>query len=283
MVLILCLLPSLPAGAGGSGNDGEWTGRGVKTGQWTQAPGTQVWTDSPSLGNSGYIYKYEPKCFDGDVGYILCLKANTCDEGPDGQYVTWMRSLDIDPRVWENFVDNGPACVYSANPEALLEEVTTLLLSEFQESPVNAGKIASQPGPHTMMGADTNIYVDSQVQIINTELLGQEVKIVATPTEYVLHYGDGTESDLTYDPGAELPDRRIGEPTGTSHVYAATGNFQIHATVYFTAEYSLNGGPMIPIDGRGIFDTPSQTISVWKSESRNVADDCLVNPAGFGC
>lgn len=40
---------------------------------------------------------------------------------------------------------------------------------------------------------------------------------------------------------------------------------------------------MISIEGRAEVDSPSQTLSVWKAESRNVADDCLVNPAGFGC
>lgn len=229
------------------------------------------------------MYSYDLVCFDEEVGHLLCLAGNSCDEGPDGQYVLWMRSVRVDPPIWEEFEDNGPTCVYSEDPAAVLEEVTTLLLTEFQEHPVQAGKVASQPGPHTMMGAETNIYVDSEVQVINTVILGQDVKIVATPTEYVVHYGDGTQSELSYDSGAPLPDLQIGEPTATSHAYTSTGNFQIHATVYFTAEYSLNGGPMIPIDGRGIFDTPPETVSVWKSESRNVADDCLVNPAGFGC
>ncbi|MBM7847196.1 hypothetical protein [Arthrobacter roseus] len=54
-------------------------------------------------------------------------------------------------------------------------------------------------------------------------------------------------------------------------------------TVHFTGEYSVNGGPMIPIDGRGEFTTPSQTISVWKSESRLVDGTCLENPDGWGC
>lgn len=270
--------------ANAEGEDFDWGAGGVTGGgSWHSPGGTDVWTDSPNLGDNGYIYTYEHWCFDGDVGDIRCLDGNTCDEGPEGRYVLWKRSVRVDPPDWVDFEDNGPTCVYSENPEELLEEVTALLLTEFQEHPVHAGRIASQPGPHTMRGAETNFYVDSEVQIINTVLLGQNVQIVATPTEYLLHYGDGTESGLTYDAGAPLPDPQVGKQTATSHVYTAPGNFRIYATVYFTAEYSLNGGPMIPIDGRGVFDTPAESVSVWKSESRNVADDCLVNPAGFGC
>ncbi|WP_461170303.1 hypothetical protein [Arthrobacter sp. Z1-15] len=261
-----------------------WGEKGVGAGgKWGEPEGTNVWTDEPALLNDTYIYSYDLVCFEGDVGNLLCLGGNSCDEGPGGQYVLWTRSVRVNPPIWEEFEGNGPTCVYSEDPAALLEEVTALLLAEFQEHPVQAGRVATQPGPHTMRGAETNIYVDSQTQIINTALLGQDVKIVATPTEYVLHYGDGSKGELTYDPGNSLPDQRIGERTATSHVYTATGNFQIYATVYFSAEYSLNGGPMIPIDGRGIFDTPPENVSVWKSESRNVAEDCLVNPIGFGC
>lgn len=267
-----------------SEREARWGNSGVGVGgNWGEPAGTDVWTDEPALLNDTYIYTYDPVCFAGDVGDVLCLNANPCEEGPGGQYVLWKRSIRVEPPLWEDFEGNRPTCVYSENPEDLLEEVTALLLTEFQEHPVYAGRIASQPGPHTMRGAETNFYVDSEVQIINTVLLGQDVQIVATPTEYLLHYGDGTQSGLTYNAGALLPDPQIGEPTATSHVYTTTGDFQIYATVYFTAEYSLNGGPMIPIDGRGVFDTPTEMVSVWKSESRNVADDCLINPAGFGC
>ncbi|MCC3269510.1 hypothetical protein MUG94_04190 [Arthrobacter gengyunqii] len=267
-----------------STEDFDWGKNGIGVGgNWGEPSGTDVWTDEPALLNDAYIYSYDPVCFEGDVGNLPCLNANSCDEGPGGQYVRWKRSIRIDPPVWETFVGDGPSCVYSENPQELLEEITSLLLSEFQEHPVNAGKVATQPGPHTMRGAETNIFVDSKEQVIDTVLLGQDVRIVATPSEYVLHYGDGDQSQLTYDAGALLPDPRIGEKTATSHVYTVTGNYQIHATVYFTAAYSLNGGPLIPIDGRGVFDTPAEAISVWKSDSHNVADDCLQNPAGFGC
>ncbi|MBO0895986.1 hypothetical protein [Arthrobacter sunyaminii] len=275
-------LIALPAAA--DGGQERWKKGGIESGRWSQEPSTNVWTDSPVLGNDGYIYSFDLVCFKEDVGYLRCLDANSCEDGPGGQYVVWKRSArDVSPPIWEDFIGNGPACVYSENPEKLLEEVTSRLLSEFQEHPVAAGKVAAQPGPHTMIGAETNVYVDSQIQVINTEILGQNIKITATPTEYVLHYGDGSSSGLTFGPGSALPESRVGQPTATSHAYSSTGNFEMYATVYFTAVYSMNGGPEISIDGRGVFDTAPEPISVWKADSRNVADDCLVNPAGYGC
>ena len=283
VIFSLSMIVHMPPASASGGDFEDWNKGGIELGRWNHVPGTNVWSDSATLGDSGYIYTYELVCFTEDVGYLRCLDENSCDEGPGGQYVIWKQSLRLDPPIWEDFIGNGPACVYSEDPAKLLEEVTARLLSEFQEHPVAAGKVAAQPGPHTMIGAETNVYVDSEIQVINTEILGQDIKITATPTEYVLHYGDGSSSGLTFDPGSALPESRVGQPTTTSHAYSSPGNFEMYATVYFTAVYSMNGGPEIPIDGRGVFDTAPEPISVWKADSRNVADDCLVNPAGYGC
>lgn len=276
----------LSAGASAADIESEWDWDigGVQGAGWGKESNTGVWSNLATLGDGPYIYNFELVCFDENAGYIDCLAGNACEAAPGGKYVLWKRSpREISPPVWGDFAGNGPACVYSEDPDRLLEEIHEELLREFQQQPVSAGKVMTQPGPHTMIGAETNVYVDAQEQIINTVLMQQSVKIVATPTEYELHYGDGSTNEVSWDPGAKLPESRIGQQTATSHAYASTGNFRIYATVYFTGAYSLNNGPMIPLDGRGVFETPAETISVWRSESRNVADNCLQNPAGFGC
>lgn len=75
----------------------------------------------------------------------------------------------------------------------------------------------------------------------------------------------------------------MGGSTPTSHVYLETGDYQASVIVHFSGEYSVNGGPLVAIDGRAAVPSEPVSIRVWKSESRNVTDDCLVNPAGFGC
>ena len=54
-------------------------------------------------------------------------------------------------------------------------------------------------------------------------------------------------------------------------------------TTTFRGTYSVNGGPNIPIPGTGQFASPSQKVSVWRSITRNYADNCIVNPRGEGC
>ena len=111
----------------------------------------------------------------------------------------------------------------------------------------------------------------------------QNIRIIAKPTEYEWNYGDGVSYGPAQFSGEPLPEARWGEETPTSHMYRATGDYQASVVVHFSGEYSINGGPMVPIDGRAAVPSDPQTISVWKSESRSVADNCLVNPAGFGC
>ncbi|MSR98337.1 hypothetical protein FYJ28_05800 [Arthrobacter sp. BL-252-APC-1A] len=140
-----------------------------------------------------------------------------------------------------------------------------------------------QPSPHTLIGAHTNVYVEASSQVFEMELLGQSIRIEVEPTEYTFNYGDGTSYGPVSTSGGPLPEARWGEQTPTSHMYSQTGDFTVGITTFFSGQYSVNGGPMIPMDGRAEVASPSQVVSVWRAESRNVADNCLVNPAGVGC
>jgi hypothetical protein len=83
--------------------------------------------------------------------------------------------------------------------------------------------------------------------------------------------------------GGPLPQGRWGEKTRTSHAYAETGDFQVTLTTSFQGTYSVNNGPPLPIPGQGQFTAAPQTISVWRSITRNYADDCIQNPRAQGC
>ncbi|MBM7847687.1 PKD domain-containing protein [Arthrobacter roseus] len=174
-------------------------------------------------------------------------------------------------------------CIYSTNPDDVLGRIAEAIQKQFQSRPVVAGSLTLQPSPHTLIRANTNFFVESKDQVFDLKLLGQDVKIKATPTEYTWNYGDGSTYGPTRESGYVLRDDELGEETQTSHQYPETGDYQVSVTVHFTGEYSINDGPMIPIDGRGEFSTPSQTISVWKSESRLVDGTCLDDPTGWGC
>jgi hypothetical protein len=114
-------------------------------------------------------------------------------------------------------------------------------------------------------------------------MLGQSVAIVAKPVQFRWDYGDGTSLGPTTLMGSPLPEDRWGEKTRTSHVYTETGDFHVVLTTYFQGTYSVNNGPALPIPEQGQFNSPSQTISVWRSITRNYAHDCIDNPQGQGC
>ena len=176
-----------------------------------------------------------------------------------------------------------PVCIYSAEPVDVAEEIQRVILSAFQERPIVAGALTLQPSPHTLIGTETNMFVDAVEQTFDMTLLDQDIRIIATPSEYTLDYGDGTSLGPSAASGGPLPEQQWGEPTQTSHVYDSTGDFSVSATVYFSGRYSINGGPMVPIDGRASVDAVPRQLSVWRAETRSVADDCLVNPVGAGC
>jgi hypothetical protein len=66
-------------------------------------------------------------------------------------------------------------------------------------------------------------------------------------------------------------------------IVAKPVEFPVVLTTHFQGTYSVNGGPELPIPGQGQFSSPPQTISVWRSITRNYADTCLQNPQGQGC
>lgn len=165
----------------------------------------------------------------------------------------------------------------------MLPRIAADIQREFQSLPVKAGTVVAQPSPHTLRGAETNFYAEAAEQQFDVTMFGQQVHIVATPIQYTWNYGDGTVFGPQPSMGGPLPQDRWGEETRTSHAYGATGDFQVVLTTTFQGTYSVNAGPPLPIPGQGQFSAPPQTISVWRSLTRNYADDCNANPQGQGC
>ncbi|MEV7455256.1 hypothetical protein [Pseudarthrobacter oxydans] len=232
-------------------------------------------------------YKYELQCHlgGGDFDTPCLARQLECKDGPDGEEgipVTWLsRPRGVPGAVWAHH--SGPTCLFDARPEDLLPRIAADIQREFQSLPVNAGTVVAQPSPHTLRGAETNFYAEAAEQQFDVTMFGQQVHIVATPFQYTWNYGDGTVFGPQPSMGGPLPQDRWGEKTRTSHAYGATGDFQVVLTTTFLGTYSVNAGPPLPIPGQGQFSAPPQTISVWRSLTRNYADDCNANPEGQGC
>lgn len=232
-------------------------------------------------------YKYELQCHLGGGDFdSVCLRSQIeCTNGPDGEDgipVTWYSMpRGVPGAVWS--IHSGPTCLYDAEPEDLLPRIAAEIQKKFESLPISAGTVVAQPSPHTLRGAETNFYADPAEQQFDITMFGQRVHVVATPVQYTWNYGDGTVFGPQPSMGGPLPQDRWGEKTRTSHIYEQTGDFQVGLTTSFQGTYSVNDGPPLPIPGQGQFSAPPQTISVWRSITRNYADDCNQNPQGQGC
>ncbi|WP_242633249.1 hypothetical protein [Arthrobacter sp. S39] len=281
--LSLWILP-LPAALADSPDIGSgWDGNGATAVGWFQDPDTKKWSSIPvGLPKDPFKYRSKHVCRTDPVldGSNCSGPDVECTAGENGRAVNWYRSLKaLD--AYSFFA--GPTCIYDEKPVDVLEQIAADIQRQFESLPVNAGSVVAQPSPHTLRGAETNFYADAAEQQFDVTMFGQKVHVVATPAQYTWTYGDGTVLGPQPSMGGPLPQERWGEKTRTSHAYATTGDFQIVLTTSFQGTYSVNSGPPLPIPGQGQFSAPPQTISVWRSITRNYADDCNQNPQGQGC
>jgi hypothetical protein len=268
---------------------GTWAPGAIRVGAWTLDPGSGdfVWSPPGNVFADPYQYKYELQCHlgGGDFDTVCLAGLVDCKSGPEGKPgipVVWLKAPAGVPNPTWSF-HSGPACLFDPRPEDLLPRIAALIQSEFQKLPVAAGTVTAQPSPHTLRGAETNFFAEAAEQQFDITILAQKVHIVARPVQYTWSYGDGSSLGPQTAAGGPLPQDRWGEKTATSHIFTQTGDFPVELTTYFQGTYSVNGGPPLPIPGQGQFSSPPQTVSVWRSITRNYADDCLRNPQGQGC
>lgn len=142
---------------------------------------------------------------------------------------------------------------------------------------------AVEPAPDTLVGLHTNMYATAEEQVFDTELAGFPVRVRVTPESFTWDYGDGATLGPTALAGGPLPEGSWDVPTDTSHQYAETGDVGVVLTTEFSGEYSISGGPWLPVDGTSTVASEPVQLSVWRSTVRNYADDCFENPSGAGC
>ncbi|MEX5269941.1 PKD domain-containing protein [Kocuria sabuli] len=219
------------------------------------------------------------------TGAVLddCLAERVCttDEGGEGVYMNVVvRQGDGPSTPW-----GEPMCVAAAEAEGGedIVELPTFTLQDFRTLAVAPASSTVQPAPDTLKGMHTNVYAEAQPQQFATELGGFPVQVRAVPVQYAWDYGDGGTLGPTELSGAPLEEGAWDVETDTSHVYAETGDYAVTLTTWFYGEYSVAGGPWLPVAGLNDVASAPVPVSVWRSTVRNYADDCLQNPQGAGC
>ncbi|WP_427133599.1 hypothetical protein [Pseudarthrobacter sp. S9] len=268
---------------------GDWKPDSVNLNGWAWDASSKTFmhTAPGSVSGDPFQYKYELQCHlgGGDFDTVCLARQLDCKNGPDGKDgipVVWLKAPAGVPNPTWSF-HSGPTCLFDPRPADLLPRIAEMIQTEFQKLPVAAGTLTAQPSPHTLRGAETNFFADAAEQRFDITILAQQVHVIAKPVQYTWSYGDGTSLGPQTVAGGPLPQDRWGEKTLTSHIYTQTGDFSVVLTTHFQGTYSVNGGPPLPIPGQGQFSSPPRTVSVWRTITRNYADDCLQNPHGLGC
>lgn len=274
----------------------SWVNSGIDTDASALIPGTDghyAVIPANSVSNSvgiGYTYEARLACTDGDSAIFDecatvmpdCVAGTGSPDGESGTAIYWyFANTGTTPLVW--VFHSGPECVYGEKPRDILAEIAGMIAHEFQQTPIAAAQIGSQPGPHTLRGKDTNVWAEAATQTFSLTLLDQKVTITATPAAYTWDYGDGTTWGPTPIHGAPLHQDRIGEQTQTSHIYTDTGRLAINLTTHFNGSYTVNAGPELRIPGQGNIPSAALPLTVWRAETHLYADNCIQNPAGVGC
>ncbi|MEG9248696.1 hypothetical protein V6S67_11450 [Arthrobacter sp. Soc17.1.1.1] len=243
--------------------------------------------------NDGIEYTYVRACTAG-VGEALdpatCPRMNAqCAAQEGGILVNWIE-VNNNTQPATRTPTGRTSCMYPGEPPqppvegAAVPEQAPIVISleEFQKQPVLAATILSQPSNFGLRNAHSNIYAQAQEQEFTFDFQDASIVLKARPVSYRWAYGDGS-SMTTTTPGGPVIENAFNTPTTTSHQYAQTGDFQVTVTTFFAGDYSVDGGPFQPVAGEAAVVSAPHLMSIWRTQSHQVSQDCLENPTGIGC
>ncbi len=134
---------------------------------------------------------------------------------------------------------NGPPPAAAAPPQV----TQGMVLQAFRRVPLPSLRSHSQPANKTLINFDTIFYTDAQPLTRNLTLLGQRVRLEIRPSRFEWVHGDGTEATTT-TPGAPYPAKDVVYRYQDAH-----RTVQHRVVVTWSAQWSLNGGPLRPVNG----------------------------------
>lgn len=167
-------------------------------------------------------------------GQGLCDSTVACPEGEQ-----LMRRYRIRPLP---HIESGITCMPTS--VANKPEITpALVLEAFRRIPLPAPATVVQPAGRTLVNLDTVFHTDAGSFDRTITLLGQQVHLAIRPSSFSWGFGDGSTTTTT-TPGAAYPSKLV------VHRYqdADTG-VDTHVVITWSADYSVDGGPMQPVPG----------------------------------
>jgi len=179
----------------------------------------------------------------------------------------WVFSAPAGPTTVSSWTATGEyLCIGAEDPTELPPVVPVVSADDFRRLPLPASPIVVQPGNgSTLVNVPTNFYARARTAIIPTTILGQPVRVRAIPQRFHWKYGDG-QSLSTQDSGAPYPDE------STAHIFRDAGQHRIQLTTVYRGEYSVNGGPWLPVNGLATVTSPLNLIEVIEAHNRLIDD-----------
>ena len=174
----------------------------------------------------------------------LCVGDGHCDV---------LGSLSLNPRL--PIATQGPGAAGSPAAAITINDLARFL-------PATTA-LHTEPNGWAVVGVPANFWVDVAAVTVDGALLGETAEVRFTPRAYRFAYGDGTTRATATAGGswAVLGQQELTE-TPTSHKYRERGDRRASATVVYSAEYRLAGGPWIAVAGAVSGATPPQRVLV---------------------
>lgn len=189
---------------------------------------------------------------------VECAAALTCPDPEQRLYRLWGREASTgawSPLSTQCFGETPEA------PNVPRPQVTpALVLREIQRIGLPTLQAMTQPEGKTLVNFDTIFYTQAQPFTATVTLLGRQVDIVAEPTSYTWHHGDG-RTTATSTPGAPYPSREI-----TYRYSDAQTTVRPRVDVTYSARFRVNGGAWQDIDETVTITGPEGSLRV--SEAR---------------
>jgi hypothetical protein len=197
----------------------------------------------------------------GEPADTLCTQSvSLCAATPDPNdrmYWIYLGPPGVGIPAIDQWAPAGQACLSSQQAAGQgAQDALVVTGEDFRRLPLPAGRVHVQPASgRTLLNVPTNVYVEATVVVLPTTVLNTPVRVRATPVEYLWAFGDGGRL-RTSDSGAPYPDLR------TTHTYTIPGTVRLTLTTVYRGEYSVAGGPWLPIDGTAQVNSPAQPLTV---------------------
>ena len=225
---------------------------------------------SAASGTSAFEFVRSQVC--GGPGYVPeggtgCGDARCVDPGAT-RVSTARRAVGAPAGAgWELVGDRcatpGAPAAAGAAPVLTVAEV---IATEFAALPLAGATARVQPAGDTLVNIETIFWTDAGVQTFDVVILGQPVRVHATPIAYGWTFGDGASLGPTTSAGAPFPSQDI------THTYLRPGTVSASVAVTFTGTFTVAGAPPAAIPGQVTAPGPDVEVRIREAHSQLVAN-----------